>query len=237
MSVKLLFPSYVFMRDFLGKDSHKDPSMTEEYFTMMRNEIDQMERDDGAGRKVSNQNGWQSNDGIDRHPTFVKMMRGIKRLISQEMMPMLGVKDNAYQIDMHNSWANKNYSGSWNAPHLHNGCFYSGVIYIHADGDEGNFRAIDTDFKIVGNFPPNVMMRESWAVRPKTGMLLLFPSALMHMVEPNLTDKTRYSISFNFNVNLNAGSHPGDDALTSMRENIKYEHLEFEIDDNGDLIP
>ena len=47
MSVKLLFPSYVFMRDFLGKDSHKDPSMTEEYFTMMKNEIDQMERDDG----------------------------------------------------------------------------------------------------------------------------------------------------------------------------------------------
>ena len=43
-------------------------------------------------------------------------------------------------------------------------------------------------------------------------MLLLFPSALMHMVEPNLTDKTRYSISFNFNINLNAGSHPGDDA-------------------------
>ena len=33
----------------------------------------------------------------------------------------------------------------------HNGCFYSGVIYIHADGDEGHFRAIDTDFKIVGN--------------------------------------------------------------------------------------
>ena len=75
MSVKLLFPAYVFMREFLGKDSHKDPSMTEEYFTMMKNEMDQMERDDGAGRRVSNQNGWQSNDGIDRHPTFVKMMR------------------------------------------------------------------------------------------------------------------------------------------------------------------
>ena len=63
-------------------------------------------------------------------------------------------------------------------------------------------------------------------------MLLLFPSALMHIIEPNLTDKTRYSISFNFNVNLNAFSSI-DDALTSMRENIKYEHLEFEIDDNG----
>ena len=226
MSVKLLFPSYVFMRDFLGKDSHKDPSMTEEYFTMMRNEIDQMERDDGAGRKVSNQNGWQSNDGIDRHPTFVKMMRGIKRLISQEMMPMLGVKDNAYQIDMHNSWANKNYSGSWNAPHLHNGCFYSGVFFIHADGDEGDFRAVDTDHKIISNFPQSQQrIWESLSVPPKTGDLYLFPSGLMHMVEPNLSNKDRYSISFNWDVT------GGEE-----RKNIKNPDLEFFIDENGDLI-
>ena len=46
-----------------------------------------MERDDGGTiRKVSNQNGWQSNDGIDRQLTFVKMMRGVKRLITQEMI-------------------------------------------------------------------------------------------------------------------------------------------------------
>ena len=36
-------------------------------------------------------------------------------------------------------------------PHLHNGCFYSGVFYIRADGDEGNIRYIDTHFKVVGN--------------------------------------------------------------------------------------
>ena len=33
------------------------------------------------------------------------------------------------------------------------------------------------------------MMRESWHVQLKTGMLLLFPSALMHMVEQILQIK------------------------------------------------
>ena len=43
-------------------------------------------------------------------------------------------------------------------------------------------------------------IKESKAFFPKTGDLHLFPSGLMHMVEPNTTDKDRYSISFNLNV-------------------------------------
>ena len=127
---------------------------------------------------------------------------------------------------MHNSWANINYPGAWNAPHLHNGCFYSGVFFIHADGDEGDFRAIDTDHKIVSNFPASQQrIWESWPVAPKTGDLYLFPSGLMHMVEPNLTQKDRYSISFNWDVSGGV-----------ERVNIKNPELEFEIDENGDLI-
>ena len=47
----------------------------------------------------------------------------------------------------------------------------------------------------------------------------------MHMVEPNLTEKDRYSISFNWDVT--GGKE---------RENIKNPGLEFEVDENGDLI-
>ena len=109
---------------------------------------------------------------------------------------------------------------------MHNGCFYSGVFFIHADGDEGDFRAIDTDHKIVSNFPASQQrIWESMPIAPKTGDLYLFPSGLMHMVEPNLTDKDRYSISFNFDV---SGGVP--------RENIKNPDLDFEIDENGDMI-
>ena len=99
MSVKLLFPAFIFKREFLGRDSHKDPSMHQEYFDMMRDEIDMMERTDHQGRKVSNQNGWQSNDGIESHPTFVKCIRGIKRTIRDEMMPFMGIKENCFRID------------------------------------------------------------------------------------------------------------------------------------------
>ena len=88
----------------------------------------------------------------DRHPTFVKMMRGVKRLITQEMMFMLVLKDNAYQIDMHNLWANKNYS-------IHGMQYiYIMVVSIRCNlytcrWKMKDFRAIDTDFKIV-NFHP-----------------------------------------------------------------------------------
>ena len=107
--------------------------------------------------------------------------------------------------------------------HLHNGCFYSGVMYIKADGDEGNLVFVDTNHKIAGVFPPNPMMKESEIYSPRTGDLYLFPSGLMHMVEPNLTDKTRYSISFNLEVNGG-----------QRRETIQNEHLEYEVNDKGD---
>jgi len=192
----------------------------------LKEEIDAMRRRDPTGRNVSNRNGWQSVDGIERNPVFIRAMRQIRREFRDELIPFLGIKKDSAKIELHNSWANINYPGAWNAPHLHNGCFYSGVFFIHADGDEGDFRAIDTDHKIVSNFPASQQrIWESWPVAPKTGDLYLFPSGLMHMVEPNLTDKDRYSISFNWDVSGGV-----------ERVNIKNPELEFEIDENGDLI-
>ncbi len=222
--IKILFPAYVLTKEYLGKD--KNSEITPEYMVALKEEIDAMRRRDPTGRNVSNRNGWQSVDGIERNPVFIRAMRQIRREFRDELVPFLGIKKDSAKIELHNSWANINYPGAWNAPHLHNGCFYSGVFFIHADGDEGDFRAIDTDHKIVSNFPASQQrIWESWPVAPKTGDLYLFPSGLMHMVEPNLTDKDRYSISFNWDVSGGV-----------ERVNIKNPELEFEIDENGDLI-
>ena len=215
--IKLLFPAFVLTKEYLGKD--KCSEITPEYMVALKEEIDAMRKRNPTGRNVSNRNGWQSIDGIERNPIFIRALR-------DELVPFLGIEKNTAEVELHNSWANINYPGAWNAPHLHNGCFYSGVFFIHADGDEGDFRAVDTDHKIVSNFPHTQQrIWESWAVRPKTGDLYLFPSGLMHMVEPNLTKKDRYSISFNWDVN--GGKE---------RQNIKNPGLEFEVDENGDLI-
>ena len=222
--IRLLFPAFVLIKQYLGKDQNSE--ITPKYMVALKNEIDAMRRRDPTGRNISNRNGWQSVDGIDTNPVFIRAMRQIKRGFRDELIPFLGIEKNTATIDMHNSWANINYPGAWNAPHLHNGCFYSGVFFIHADGDEGDFRAIDTDHKIVSNFPASQQrIWESMPVAPKTGDLYLFPSGLMHMVEPNLTQKDRYSISFNLDV---SGGVP--------REKIKNPDLDFEIDENGDMI-
>ena len=222
--IRLVFPAYVLIKQYLTKD--KNSEITPEYMVALKNEIDAMRRRDPTGRNISNRNGWQSVDGVDTNPVFIRAMRQIKREFRDELVPFLGIEKNTAHIDLHNSWANINYPGAWNAPHLHNGCFYSGVFFIHADGDEGDFRAIDTDHKIVSNFPASQQrIWESKPIAPKTGDLYLFPSGLMHMVEPNLTDKDRYSVSFNFDVSGGVA-----------RDNIKNPDLDFEIDENGDMI-
>ena len=229
MAVNLLFPAFVFEREHLGRDIDKEPNMNEEYFAILKNEIDAMRKTDPKGRRVSNTGGWQSNDGVESNPIFIKAIRSIKRMIRQEMMPFLGAPERNVRVDFHNAWANINDHLAWNRPHLHNGCFYSGVMYIDADGTEGNFTAIDTNHKVVGSFPPTHRIHESWQVVPKTGNLYLFPSGLMHMVEPNTTNKDRYSISFNVGVNVE------NDELMPL-EDIKYPELRFNIDEAGDLI-
>lgn len=227
MAVNLVFPAFVFSREHLGRDEHVEEGMNAEYFALLKNEMDAMRRDDPRGRDVSNTHGWQSKDKVDSNPIFIKAIRSIKRMIRTEMMPFLGVAEEAVIVDFHNSWANINDKGAWNKPHLHNGCFYSGVMYIDADGSEGDFSAIDTDFKIIGNFPSTRRIVESWRVTPSTGDVYLFPSGLMHMVEPNYTDKERYSISFNFDVANNSDG---------PRDNITYPDLRFDIDESGNII-
>ena len=197
--IRLVFPAYVLIKQYLSKDQNSE--ITPDYMVALKNEIDAMRRRDPTGRNISNRNGWQSVDGVDTNPVFIRAMRQIKREFRDELVPFLGIEKNTAHIDLHNSWANINYPGAWNAPHLHNGCFYSGVFYIQADGDEGEIIFIDKDNKIAGTFPHAPKIKESFAFKPKTGDLHLFPSGLMHMVEPNPTNKDRYSISFNLCVN------------------------------------
>jgi ectoine hydroxylase-related dioxygenase (phytanoyl-CoA dioxygenase family) len=108
-------------------------------------------------------------------------------------------------------------------------------MYIHADGDEGDIHFIDKDPKVVGEMPPVPKLHDSVRIHPITGDLLLFPSACMHMVSPNLTKKERYSISFNFNIrsmNYKLGKNEDD----MSRNDIKNLDNIWHIDDSGDFI-
>lgn len=102
-------------------------------------------------------------------------------------------------------WINVNRAGDFNVLHCHPGCFLSAVYYVHIPpclkgGD------------IVFHDPrgPAVTMYETpdielpWVgtgngvpFNPHTGQLLIFPSWLLHRVEPFVGGGERISIAFN----------------------------------------
>ena len=221
MSVRLLFPTYFFSRNMLDPNLDENQGYDLEYNNMLVEEVKAMRKRDPIGRFVSNApsaekqyiSGWQSKDGCETSPIFQKCMNRISKFFQDEVLPFHGIHNSdGMKLKPSNSWANVNEKGSWNRPHLHNGCWYSGVLYLQADGDEGNFEAIDKDCKVVSNFPHHQRVRTNFTLQPKTGDIHLFPSGLMHMVEPNHTDKERYSISFNmemFDI-INGGGKAGD---------------------------
>jgi len=172
--------------------------VSEEYLMSLKNDMDAMRKKDPVGRRVSNQyTGWQSNDGVESRPAWQKLNRVIKNKFNDEVLPFLAVNTMNASINLGNVWANINDKGAWNTPHRHNGCWYSGAFYVHAEGDEGDFVAIDKNEHVLSDFPFSSKQRETYNVAPVTGSLLLFPSGMLHMVQPNQTSKDRYSIAFN----------------------------------------
>ena len=200
MAIKLFSPAVICIREWLYNPEDKVEGLTPEYFQMLKDEMDAMRTRDREGRRRSNKGlGWQSNDGIDNNPIFNKLMRQIKRTVTEEIMGYCGFEKGTAQCVMHNSWGNINYPGGY-----------------------------------VGMALSSPRMEESWGWQPKTGDILLFPSGTMHMVEPNTTDKDRYSISFNIEI-----QHP--DGETLIEENGEEWHKEnmglvFRTDRFGKLI-
>jgi uncharacterized protein (TIGR02466 family) len=232
MPVEALFPSFIFYRNFLDKKLSKHQGLTQEQIDMCVKSIDEMRRNDPHGRAVSNRGGWQSNDGCESEPTFVPVMKRIVRFMQDEILPFHGFVNNEITPIVGNSWANVNQNGTYNAPHLHNGCWYSGVFYLKAEGDEGDIVFMDKDPKFVSNFPSGFHCETDRPNNPRTGEIILFPSGLMHMVEPNYSDRERYSISFNIDYQVNIDHKIGQGIVSS---DAKSRRLLFDVTSNGNI--
>jgi uncharacterized protein (TIGR02466 family) len=92
-------------------------------------------------------------------------------------------------------WANVNSKGGYNISHNHSGSLLSGVIYLQAT-ETGmiEFQPINHIYKINH---PCWFYNGSMQYHPKDGDILLFPSYLLHWVEPNPADRDRINIAFN----------------------------------------
>jgi len=99
------------------------------------------------------------------------------------------------------AWAAVNRKGHYNTSHVHPLATWSGVYYVDP-GDE-----VDTGFgavlefehpiqAMVMNFFPG-LLPSTLVVRPQAGLLVMFPSSLVHGVRIYQGDRPRVCVSFN----------------------------------------
>lgn len=113
-----------------------------------------------------------------------------------------------------NSWINRHRRGHSAGAHIHNNSLISGVLYLQATEGSGDLVFHRQALSLVP-FPPaldldadkfNIYNCKSWGHKPKTNDICLFPSVLMHSVDPNESDEERCSLAFNVFVRGQIGA-------------------------------
>ena len=212
--------------------------ITVDQIIAMQRECYTMRKNDPIGRARSNNgSGWQSNDGVNERPIFQSMRNGVERVFKEEVFPFfVGDKSNEFKLHHGNYWVNINYQHSYNNVHTHPGCWYSGVFYLLVPQEtrgSGSLQFISGQSKHMSDFIHcSRRDADNFVIDPKEGDLLLFPSAMMHYVEPNEVDFDRISIAFNHDF------HYQDEGRLNASPFISHDFkdvLEFEVQPDGNL--
>ena len=172
--------------------------------------------------QISNLGGWQSSWDMDRWggAPAIKLMAIIRNLANRMTTDRKGTAGTGPHPGFYsgtwgaNMWANVNRSGHGNVYHSHPGAYWSAVYYV----DDGG---IDADPSLGGELefmdprgplptmnsphlgyagPGGLSGGNTEIMRPKNGMMVMFPSWLLHQVRPYLGTRERISIAFNLHV-------------------------------------
>ena len=171
-----------------------------EFNSYLEKQILQWQKKDTKGHNRTNVNGWHSTTDMNKkqeyNPLTKELFNMQENIFKKEFLtqkPALG-----------NMWANINYPGGYNRPHLHPNALFSGVYWIKAPEKSGNLMLYEPrpgaqctmPNRKEGKLPPELWREIHY--KPQAGVAIMFPSWLWHEVKPNESNDTRISVSFNF---------------------------------------
>ena len=160
----------------------------------------QWQKDDPKGVSKTNVNGWHSTTDMNKKHEYDPLSKELfamqEEIFEKEYLtqkPALG-----------NMWANINYPGGFNRPHLLPNALFSGVYWIKAPEKSGKLMLYEPRPGVhttmpnrkKGKLPPQLWREIHYT--PKAGMMVMFPAWLWHEVRPNQSNDIRISVSFNF---------------------------------------
>ena len=185
------FPTPVYVQEI--------PNPNELNFHLEKN-ILQWQKEDPKGVSKTNVNGWHSKTDMNKKHEYDPLSKELfamqEEIFEKEYLtqkPALG-----------NMWANINYPGCFNRPHIHPNSLFSGVYFIKTPQKSGNLMLYDPRPGVQMTMPnrkEGKLSPEFWRevhYEPKAGRCIMFPSWLWHEVKPNKSNDTRISVSFNF---------------------------------------
>ncbi len=119
---------------------------------------------------------------------------------------------------MTNSWLKVFYKNEKGHFHQHRNCMISGLYYPEEipENQQSDLIFYDTSSERTSYFVErdDGIDKESFYIRPLKNRVVFFPSSLFHSVNTNLTNKTRFSIAFNFIPIGPTGKH---DSYTNLK--------------------
>lgn len=161
---------------------------------------------DKEGARISNVNGYQSNQNIDilnnnSYPEFNELFD----IIGDVMVNQVVKDDEFVPCDVHivTAWININHRrDAINVIHTHD-CVYSGVFYLQVPPKSGSLAFFNSvlpgsweGFRFKDDTKPKAISNNRM-IGPLEGNILIWHSYLPHYVLPNDHDEERISIAFN----------------------------------------
>ena len=201
MITEHLFPTLLYVKDLPNAN---------ELNNYLEQKIMQWSQQD-KGLSKTNAGGWHSGTDMNKKEEYNVLTRELFKM-QEEIFTKERLSDKSV---LGNMWANINYPGNFNRPHIHPNALFSGVYYIKAPKGSGNLMVYDprpgihmimpnrkgdkrTKNMILDHGPlPSELWREVH-YEPVAGRIIMFPAWLWHEVKPNESNDTRISVSFNF---------------------------------------
>ncbi|WP_340587859.1 2OG-Fe(II) oxygenase family protein [Erythrobacter alti] len=199
-----------------------DRLQSEAGIAMLRDSIDAERSRDPQGLSISNLGGWHSDTrmldwGGEAAKALVYKAMG---MADEQTVDARSPEDSRFGW-IPEMWANVSGKGNANQYHTHPGSFWSAVAYVDDgyEGDDdpslgGELQLLDPRAPMVQMTAPDLRLKGSdgapqpaeISIRPRTGMIVMFPSWLQHAVRPFLGEGTRISVAINLTAVLK--KHP-----------------------------
>lgn len=160
-------------------------------------------RRDSKGEKWSNVLGWHSVDNLHQRDGFEDFTNIVKNNV-MDPASFLNWDLKKFTVNITTCWATINNKFASNSVHNHPNSILSGVYYVKAPKNCGGVFFSDPRPAAQVLVPPvtkfNLWTFPRVTCKPYEGVMLMFPSWLLHGVETSLSAEDRVSLSFNIGM-------------------------------------